>query len=36
MLGEMARKADQLVRQRQHLGEMGIGGIKAGATRLLF
>src|SRR5262249_50951023 len=35
MLGEMARKADQLARQRQHLGEMWIGGVEAGATRRL-
>ncbi len=36
MLREMARKADQFMCQRQHLGEVGIGRIETGAARVLF
>ena len=35
MLGQMARKADQFARQRQHPGEVGIGGIEPDAARIL-
>ena len=35
MLGEMARKADQLARERQHPGELGVRRIEPDATRVL-
>jgi hypothetical protein len=36
VLGEMARKADQLARQRQHPRELRVGGIEPDAARVLF
>ncbi len=35
MLRQVAGKADQLARERQHLGQARIGGVKTGAARML-